>query len=265
MKERKLYLLKKCHDNGLDVIGNDTLHKPNAWEYLVNRKHHIIWCNIFKAASSSWMYNFNVLSGYTPEFLKQTKAVPLMLARKKYPRLSVEKLREAQRDSITFLIARNPYERLLSAYRDKFMFAVPNSFHDKLGRKIINKFRKNDERTRPRYPTFSEFVSWFLEEIRLNNYIDMHLVPATSFCTPCLINIDIIVKFESLNEDQLYLIEKANLSSKIFPEWKNSGRGSKSTVELLQSFYDQLTDDQKARLYHYYKYDFEIFDYQFAV
>lgn len=92
MKERKAYLLKKCHENGLDVVGNDSLHKPNAWEYLVNRKHHIIWCNIFKAASSSWMYNFNILSGYTPEFLRKTKAVPLMLARKKYPRYSVEKV-----------------------------------------------------------------------------------------------------------------------------------------------------------------------------
>lgn len=130
---------------------------------------------------------------------------------------------------------------------------------------IYKIFIFQEDHSRLRYPTFSEFVSWFLEEIRLNNYIDMHLVPATSFCTPCLINIDIIVKFESLNEDQLYLINRANLSTKIFPEWKNSGKGAKSTVELLQSFYDQLSEDQKAGLYKYYKYDFEIFDYQYVI
>lgn len=45
-------------------------------------------------------------------------------------------------DSITFLIARHPFERLLSAYRDKLIFALPHSFHDKLGTKIVRKYRK---------------------------------------------------------------------------------------------------------------------------
>ncbi|RZF33035.1 hypothetical protein LSTR_LSTR014332 [Laodelphax striatellus] len=35
--------------------------KPNAWEFVIDAKHDLIWCNIFKAASSSWMYNFNLL------------------------------------------------------------------------------------------------------------------------------------------------------------------------------------------------------------
>jgi hypothetical protein len=69
--------------------GNDSrLHRPNPWEYLINKKYHLVWCNIFKAASTSWMYNFNLLAGYSPQFLKKTNMVPLSLARKKYPRPS---------------------------------------------------------------------------------------------------------------------------------------------------------------------------------
>lgn len=45
--------------------------------------------------------------------------------------------------SVSFLIVRHPFERLLSAYRDKIMFAIPHSLHDKLGIKIIRKYRKN--------------------------------------------------------------------------------------------------------------------------
>ena len=30
-------------------------------EFFVDHKHKLVWCNIFKAASSSWMYNFNIL------------------------------------------------------------------------------------------------------------------------------------------------------------------------------------------------------------
>ena len=33
----------------------------NNKEFFVDSKHKLIWCNIFKAASSSWMYYFNIL------------------------------------------------------------------------------------------------------------------------------------------------------------------------------------------------------------
>lgn len=46
-------------------------------------------------------------------------------------------------ESTSFLIVRHPFQRLLSAYRDKIMFAIPHSLHDKLGNKIIRKYRKN--------------------------------------------------------------------------------------------------------------------------
>lgn len=63
LADRRSFLAQKCSEEGLDRPGNDSLHKPNAWEFLVNRQHHLIWCNIFKAASTSWMYNFNLLAG----------------------------------------------------------------------------------------------------------------------------------------------------------------------------------------------------------
>lgn len=61
--ERRKFLADKCAKEGLDRAGNDSLHRPNAWEFLVNREYHLIWCNVFKAASTSWMYNFNLLAG----------------------------------------------------------------------------------------------------------------------------------------------------------------------------------------------------------
>lgn len=38
--------------------------KPNAWEFVIDARHSLIWCNVFKSASSSWMHNFNVLGIY---------------------------------------------------------------------------------------------------------------------------------------------------------------------------------------------------------
>jgi len=158
MVQRRQRLKQTCKMLGLDVPGNDSLHRPNPWEFLVNRPHHLVWCNVFKAASTSWMYNFNILAGYNPKFLKNSKLVPLNLARRRYPRPSLHALQQALNDSIAFLIVRHPLERLLSAYRDKIMFSLPHTLHQKLGNKIILKYRKNKQKVNMHTPQPSTYI-----------------------------------------------------------------------------------------------------------
>jgi hypothetical protein len=65
---------------------------------------------VFKAASTSWMYNFNLLAGYSPMFLKKSQKVPLTLARKKYPRPSVKEVSVISLENwliITFFLEKN--------------------------------------------------------------------------------------------------------------------------------------------------------------
>ena len=45
-------LKRACKLHGLDQPGNDSLHKPNPWEYLVNEEHGLVWCNVFKSGST---------------------------------------------------------------------------------------------------------------------------------------------------------------------------------------------------------------------
>lgn len=49
MQQRSERLSQKCIEYGLDVHGNDTLHRPNPWEFLVNRKYHLIWLESARA------------------------------------------------------------------------------------------------------------------------------------------------------------------------------------------------------------------------
>lgn len=92
MQQRSERLTQKCNEFGLDIRHDDSLHKPNPWEFLVSRKYHLVWCNVFKAASTSWMYNFNILAGYSPEFLRKSNVVPLELARKRYERVTISQV-----------------------------------------------------------------------------------------------------------------------------------------------------------------------------
>lgn len=146
MEARLDRLREKCSENGLDVqgefnrgqhakepcsnssyiAGSDSWHTPNTWEFLVNKKYHIIWwgsygrydispwlttkacflyrCNVFKAASSSWMFNFNVLAGYSPSYLHKTKKILLNLARERYPRVNLQEVRLSGFSRKLFLI-----------------------------------------------------------------------------------------------------------------------------------------------------------------
>ena len=102
---RKKVMKNACHKRGLDRHGIDSLHQVNPWEYFINEKYKLVWCNIFKSASSSWMYIFNVLSGYSPEYLEKSKRVPLNMARDKYGRPKEEELLKMLRgDNVTSMI-----------------------------------------------------------------------------------------------------------------------------------------------------------------
>lgn len=54
--QRKNVLWDTCIKR--DIIGK---YPPNAWEFFISPGHGITWCNVFKAASSTWMYYFNIL------------------------------------------------------------------------------------------------------------------------------------------------------------------------------------------------------------
>ncbi|KAK0163170.1 hypothetical protein PV327_006878 [Microctonus hyperodae] len=264
LAERRKLLAERCSEAGLDRPGNDSLHRPNAWEFFVNRDYHLIWCNVFKAASTSWIYNFNRLAGYSPQYLKASKAVPVSLARQRYPRPTAQELLTYLNDSVSFLIVRHPFERLLSAYRDKLEQSLPNTLHSKLGMRIINLYRAQDPKYRtkrgPRYPLFKEFVTWLLCEWRSGRELDMHWTPILNFCTPCQVRFDVIAKFETLTDDQNYLIKHVHLEHMIKPEWKNPARGAQ-TKDVMKAYLMQLSTNQILSLYQMFKYDFELFDY----
>lgn len=269
MKLRRQHLLKTCRELGLNIIGNDTMHRPNPWEFLVSKKHHLVWCNVFKAGSTSWMYNFNILAGYSRQYLAKSRQVPLNLARQRYPRPSLRELQAALNDSVAFLIARHPLERLLSGYRDKLQYSLPHTYHRKLGNEIIQRYRGkiptlNKSRhdlpvTSMRYPTFPEFIGYLLDSVGEGQSLDMHWAPIAEFCTPCMFDFDIIAHTETLQEDQEYIIQKAGLQEVIKPEWKNEGHGI--TTKQLDKYYSLLSRSQILQLYNIYRYDFELFNY----
>lgn len=139
--ERNQLLAEECANLQLT-----NRYPPNAWEFFVSPGHSLAWCPVFKAASSLWLYYFNVLGGYNVDFLQRTRMPPLELARKKFPRPTQEELADALATSTSFLIVREPFERLVSAYRNKFEGAR-NKYFKQLGDWIVKKYRSVENGT----------------------------------------------------------------------------------------------------------------------
>lgn len=79
-------------------------------------------------------------AGYDLKYLQRTIATPLELARKRFPRPNLEDLNESLDVSISFLVVREPFERIVSAYRNKFEHGK-NTYYKLLGDQIVKKFR----------------------------------------------------------------------------------------------------------------------------
>lgn len=96
-------------------------------------------------------------AGYNIRFLQRTKASPLELARKRFPRPNKNELSEALANSLSFLIVREPFERLLSAYRNK-LEGCRNEYYRLLGEQIVRKYRKHNRKVNKSFEIENPFM-----------------------------------------------------------------------------------------------------------
>ncbi|XP_076045297.1 carbohydrate sulfotransferase 11-like [Oratosquilla oratoria] len=263
LEHRRQRVQKVCKKYGFNKRTKE--NQPNAWEVLVNHEYKLGWCNVFKAASSSWMYNFNIMAGYTEKQLLASKDTPISLARKRYPRLSVaelDRIKNSENRTLFFLITRHPLHRLVSAFRDKLMGG--KRFYTVLARNIIMHHGGATalaKAGRTPVPTFPQFVQYLLDEAAKGNPLDEHWVPVNTFCTPCLIDFDVYAKMETLEEDGNYVIFTTGIDHIIKPKRINRSR-NEPTDAVAANFLCQLTSAQLEGLLQLYKYDMEMFEYE---
>lgn len=159
----------------------------------------------------------------------------------------------------TFFFVREPFERLLSAYRDKFVHKT-TSLYLTMGRNITNKVRHstgNGFRDHER-PTFDEFTS-YIDQLSDTSTWDMHWRPSHQTCYPCAINYTYVGHFETVKEDADYILKQLRLDKMVeFPSF----RGSR-TPDELQKYYSQIPLDRIIRLAENYHTDFDMFGYKY--
>ncbi|XP_055917632.1 carbohydrate sulfotransferase 11 [Eupeodes corollae] len=262
LTSRKTHLNEICKKRNIV-----STYPPKPWEFFVSPGHNLVWCNIFKAASSTWMYYFNILGGYDIKYLQRTKMSPLELARHRFPRPELLELFESLASSLSFLTVREPFERLLSAYRDK-LEGCRNKYYKVLGKQIIRQFRKGAKLKRHNSgPTFKEFLHFIVHNNKIGKQFDEHWAPIYSFCTPCTINFTLIAKVETFQRDSEYIIRQAGLEPLLLGKLpkskmrKISNQSAHNTGNLIQRYFSQIDRQTLDAVLDIYRLDFELFGY----
>ena len=160
--------------------------------------------------------------------LQKRFSQPNTLARYLVPSWAYSELKEfiKTQSPVSFLIVRHPYDRLLSAYRDKFE-NKKKFYHLKYGRFMIRQYRKrgirrfgkafyrssetSDYQVLPHWkaarrnkndatPTFWEFVKSIID----NKIFNEHWAPASSVCSICKVGYQRnVITFSKLKNTRL--------------------------------------------------------------
>lgn len=153
------------------------------------------------------------------------------------------------------IVVRDPYERLLSAYRDK-LEGGRNRVYLKNISKAIKRQGGTLSSNASANITFSEFVT-FVTKLSDNSF-DEHWRPYHKLCFPCAIHYDVIAKYETLTEDSERFLRLIGAPDHLhFPPFTPG-----NTSCILPQYMASLTQAQRRELYKVYHKDFEAFEYQ---
>jgi len=212
---------------------------------------HLLYCWVHKVASTSWSKIFFNLQG---------KEVPTIRLHEAAQQFSIDssRLPGAISNSLVFLTVRHPFERLVSAYRDKFELAKKYAYvYSRYAHKILG-MKTPAEAERARRPSFSDFVSYILR-VPVQEFND-HWVPYWLHCHMCEMEYDIISKMETIKDDMEFIADKSGLTAtNITLPWTNRRNSSE---ELSLQYFKSLTVSQVLGLYRVYRIDFMMFNYR---
>jgi len=263
----------------------------------VLQERQLVWCPVYKAASTNWMYNLLFLAGRSEEEVEATKArhpnQPNDAGREVAPRLSYSGVLQAagEEGATNLLVVRHPFERIISAFRDKLEqchgpknCTLDNNWYYKtyskrivsqhrsealkvLGREFFspkNNFGAPYPVTRTwrsdKMPSWWEFVQYLLSTPP-SSY-DEHWIPVSKYCSPCSLHYTRILHSETIQEEEQELAIELGASGLIKPRRENDNSGGRH--HMTDAYFSLLSDNDIEALFNIYRDDFLMFGYHFT-
>ncbi|XP_036594688.1 carbohydrate sulfotransferase 13 [Trichosurus vulpecula] len=234
---------------------------------VVDDEHGLLYCYVPKVACTNWKRVMMVLTGggkYRDplEIPAHEAHVPTNL--KTLADYSPAEINRRLRAYLKFLFVREPFERLVSAYRNKFTRSYNTAFHRRYGTKIILRHRQHpspEALARGDDVRFEEFLYYLIDpRTRKEEPFNEHWERAHSLCHPCLVHYDVVGKYETLEEDAAYVLGLvgADQAGLHFP---SSSKITRTTDSETARFFEGISPFYQRRLFNLYKMDYLLFNY----
>ena len=246
--ERRKLVEKFCAENGHGEM-------PDPFHLAVIPSLQIIYCVMPKVASRQlrrMLYQFNTgrgelrLSAFPPDQQKQILQT-----------------------YFKFTFVREPFERILSAYKDKFVYPrFPRKKLQLHGTAILKSVRPNASQNaldKLDDISFREFIEYLVTKgsNKSTPVMDWHWDNYVNICGMCAINYDFIGHYETFDQDLADFKEAAGLSPKDAKRFNAHANNKSSTASSLLAYYSQIPIEWIDILGQLFRANFEMFGYNF--
>ena len=228
---------------------------------IVNEKYKVLFCYIPKISCSNMKRIFLVMENLYPSI--ETADSPTM--HREIVRLSRyrhEKREYMLKHFYKFLLVRDPFERLVSAYRNKLEGSRGKSFFPSMSKNIIAKYRYNGAKILPGQDynvTFTEFVRYLIDNPPWS--VNEHWMPYVDLCRPCNIQYDFIGSIDTLQRDVKHAMRKIHANETKYYVFKSKGSPLTKTKQATAGFLKELPRKYFDQILAIFKQDHELFGY----
>lgn len=282
-RARRVQVSHTCRKNNLGGTFKDLLKSRNH-RLIVDEKYKLIYCSVPKIASTSWKRVLLVLRGVMNDTydLSQSEINNNVAPRKlKYLRFYPEKdVRRMLKEFTKFLVVRDPFSRILSAFRNKLDplsdFRNCDIWQKGIGMHILKKY-KPWSLIAPSRPVFkrlstpkgvvrydlnmADFVKFLVDPLEKND--NEHWSEIHKLCSPCLVEYDIISQYATLDADAEYILRLIHADSVVqFPSSIGSSPTNSSNTASIKSYFKDVPQRDLDKLYRRFQLDFELFGYE---
>ena len=287
--ERQTLIKKNCPDTHAQRISKLDLGE-SLFFFHFNDDYEVVNCLIPKAASNAWTIQFGKM--IDPSF-GTSKELVRNISMTNHLDVPVETARRIQTYT-KFFVHRHPFERLVSAYINKFGQPRQYIYMDMYAKRIIisnylNKYPKNkmlferdfqhlrssqkqeilkqidrlDSAQDKFNITFTEFVNFITSSLddKAIDKLDIHWKPVSRICNPCAVRYDVVIDHDNIAEESQMLLNFLQKNKPTNHPLYFEPYPRTSTREKCDKYFSKVPMNLREKLYQLYYDDFLLFGY----
>ncbi|XP_069626185.1 carbohydrate sulfotransferase 10 isoform X1 [Haliaeetus albicilla] len=267
--ERLELLRNVCRDAALRNLSHTAVSKFVLDRIFVCDKHKILFCQTPKVGNTQWKKVLIVLNGAFSSIEEIPENIVHDHEKNGLPRLSSfsdSEIKKRLNLYFKFFIVRDPFERLISAFKDKFVHnpRFEPWYRHEIAPGIIRKYRKN--RTETKGLQFEDFVRYLGDpnhrwlDVQFGDHI-IHWVTYVELCAPCEITYSVIGHHETLEDDAPYILKAAGIDHLVSYPTIPPGITVYNKTKV-ERYFSGVSKRDIRRLYARFEGDFKLFGYR---